>query len=656
MSRRAWFALLALVLLATALRLYRLQAQDIWGDEAFSIALSSRPLDQVIAGGADTHPPLYPALLFFWLRLAGTSAFATRALSVYIGILVVPLIFVFARRLANARVAWLAAILAAVSPLLIYYSQETRMYELVTLLSLASAYFLPTLWPRPGEMERGARKGIQRRRRSEYFLATLLALYTHYSAFFVLAAENLYILISWLRNRRTWGWVWARDWVLVQVLLLGSYAPWIAAQTGFLGGKANARFDEWGWRGVEMIFGKTLLAFGAGLTVEFPLAQLAAALFLMVAIAGAVPDLARRAGSRDPGRTIHLPQNSNAWALPALCFIIPVFIAWAVNPIMPFFFERYVLVALPGFYVSTALGLDRLARHWKYAAAGVAGMLFLVSAFSLARYFFDDAYAKGKYGQMMAFVSAHAQPGDILVLNNPLQKPLYEYYGPRAVPAIFMPDGAPLEDPQTRAQLAQVAATHRRVWLVQFGNPAEYDPTGYLERWLGTHAFKTESRGFVDARLSLYAMPAASPEIRREVRATLGESIRLESYDLGSAVVAPGETLQLTLHWQATAPVKSAYKVFTHLIGSANPATQSPVWAQMDGEPVGGSLPTTLWPVGQAIDDLYGLIVPTEAPPGEYEIEVGMYDPTTLTRLPVYDANGARIQDDRVILGTVTVR
>ncbi len=521
------------------------------------------------------------------------------------------------------------------------------MYELVALLSLASAYFLLALLPRPGETYPRAAQGARGMRGAAYFVACLLAIYTHYSAFFVIAAENLYAVIAWLRNRRAWGWFWARNWVLVQVFLLLCYTPWIAVQSGFLGGKANARYDEWGWRGIEMIFGKTFLAFSAGLTVEFPLAQLAAAAFLAVALIGAVQTL--RATSV---RATSVPAAS----LPVFYFIVPIIIAWAVNPIMPFFFERYVLVALPGLYVTVALGLDWLARRWRYAAVGVTGIFVLVSAFALGQYFFNDAYAKGKYGQMMAYVSEHVQPNDALVLNNPLQKPLYDYYRPTSLPAFFLPDGAPLEDPQTRAQLADIAATHTRIWLVQFGNPAEYDPTGYLERWLGAHAYKTESRGFVDARLSLYTMPTASPEIRREVRAVLGENIQFDGYDLARAIVAPGETVQLTLHWQALAPVKSPYKVFTHLIGAMNPATQSPVWAQMDGEPVGGSRPTTQWLVGATIDDLYGLTVPPNAPPGEYQIEIGMYDPGTLARLPVYDANGARVEDDRVILGTVTVR
>ncbi len=627
-SRLGKIALLLLILITAALRFYRLSAQDIWGDEAFSISLSQQLLATVVAGASDTHPPFYPLLLFFWLRLVGSQAFATRALSALIGILVVPLIFVFARRLTTSpRVPWLASILAAVSPLLIYYSQETRMYELVAVLSLASVSLLPS----PVVRGRGWGWGF----------TTLLALYTHYSAFFILAAENVFMIARLRKDRAA-----LTRWLLLQVALAIAYIPWIIVQTSFLRGKASTRFDEWGWHGIEMIFGKTFLAFSAGLTVEFPLAQVAAVLFSLFAALGVVA-IARN-------------QKSSAWFAP-LYFIVPVAIAYVINPVMPFFFERYVLVALPGFIVTIAFGLDDLAQRNLRAAIGVTGVFVLISAFSLDNYYFNAAYAKGKYGQMMAYVSDHAQPGDALILNNPLQKPLYNYYAPRGIPAFFLPDGVPLEDPRARQQLEEIARGHSRLWLVMFGNPAEYDPTGYLERWLGANAFKSYFDGFVDASLSLYAMPSAQPAIRRQLRTTVGESIQLIGYDLDRADAAPGQILQLVLHWKTIAPIAKRYTVFAHVIaeatsvGGVNPVTQSPVWAQLDNEPVGGSRPTTAWQVGETIDDRYGLLIPQDTPPGDYLIEVGMYDPATLARLPVRDESGVRVAEDRVVLGTVRV-
>ncbi len=635
-KRIEWIALLGLILLAAALRFYRLQAQDIWGDEAFSIFLSQQPLSHVIAGGADTHPPLYPVLLFVWLRLFGSTAFATRSLSVLIGTLAVPLIFVFAKRLVpdRPRVKWFAALLATVSPLLIYYSQETRMYELVAVLALASMYLMLRVTDQPSARTRGA-----------YFIATLLAMYTHYSAFFVIAAQDIFALFHRRKDRAA-----LLHWITLQVVLAIAYVPWIIVQTSFLSGKANSRFDEWDWRGIEMIFGKTFLSFSAGLTVDYPIIQIATVVFLAIAALGVFALIKKF----ERGRERPAPSQS-MWLAPVY-FIVPVIVAFVVNPVMPFFYERYVLVALPGFVITIALGLDYVAQQRALAAVGIAGVIVIVSAYSQWNYYFNDAYAKGKYGHMMAYVSSHAQPGDALILNNPLQKPLYLYYAPRGIPAYFFPDGSPLEDPSTRQQFARIAHSHSRLWLVMFGNPAEYDPTGYLERWLGANAFKTFSQGFVDSNLSLYDMPDATNVIHHSLNARLGNSIQLISYDLDHIQVAPGETLELTLQWQTSAPIAKNYKVFTHLIGMMNPTTNSPVWAQMDSEPVGGSRPTTTWHVGETIDDRYGLLVPSNTPPGEYTLEVGMYDPATLTRVPVFDASGKQVADDRVLLDPVTVK
>lgn len=640
MNRRAYLALLALVLLATLLRLHQLDWQDFWGDEAFSISLSQRPLEEVIAGAADTHPPFYPFLLFFWLRLAGSNPFATRALAAFAGILIVPLVFVFARRLVptRPRVAWFAAALTCISPMLIYYSQETRMYEQVTLFSLASAYFAVRFFPSQSVQPFRAHRNVS----ASYVLTSLGALYTHYSGFFVLAAENAYFLLDVWRRRRRGESVPLAPWLYMQGILFAAYVPWIVAQNSFLRGKASARLDEWSWRGMEMIFGKTLLAFSAGLTVDYPVAQIAGLVFLCVAVIGTI--VALWSWSDSPS------------VLAPLVFFLPLLIAWVIDPFMPFFFERYVLVALPAFYVTVAVGWDALARRVSRGAIAVGAALLMVALIALPNYYYDDAYAKGKYGRMMAFIASQSQPGDALVLNNPLQKPLFDYYHPNGIPAYYLPDGAPLEDPTTRARLDQIARQSTRIWLVMFGNPAEYDPTGYLARWLGANSFKTFERGFVDASLSLYVMPNSGRSIRGSVYARLGEVIELTGFDLDRTDAVGGQTLQLTLHWKSIAPTTKAYKVFTHLIGEINPERRSPVWAQMDGEPVGGSRPTMTWTVGEGIDDAYGLQLPADIPPDEYQLEVGMYDPVTLARLEVRDANGTRMPDDRILLGTVRIR
>ena len=596
---RTWrvaLPLLLVVLLAFGLRLFAIDRQDIWGDEAFSIWLSSQPLAEVVAGGADTHPPFYPFLLALWLRLAGSGPLAARALSAFAGTLIVPTVHVLARRLfaacgedARRAIALLAALLAALSPALVYYAQETRMYGLVTLLALASVYWSLRFYRAPRST--GAALGC--------FLSGLAAVYTHYYAFFVLLAENLVLFPALLRARRSG----ARRWLAVHGAMAVAYLPWIAVQTGFLEGKASARFDEWGAAALRIAL-ETLTAFAGGLALQ-PAAAWAVTLLFLVAVAAGLflalrPALAADRGARaGAGRVEGL--------LLASYLLVPLVLAWAVDPIMPFFYARYLLLLAPAFYLLAALGLAPLLRR-PWLPLGAAGALLLVagSAYGLSAYYGGQGAAvKGQYGRMMAYVAANAQPGDALLLANPLQRPIFEYYRPPGLEAYYFPRyDYPLEDERTGRDLAGIAGQHPRLWLVRFGNPAEYDPEGILTRWLASHGSKAYSGGWTDADLSLYVMtPAAAGDpVPNPMNLDLGGKVRLLGYALNADEVAPGETLLLTLYWQALAPMEERYTVFTHLLDGSGQFR-----AQVDSEPQGGGWPTDRWTPGElvrALDEL----------------------------------------------------
>ncbi|MCX7707612.1 MAG: glycosyltransferase family 39 protein, partial [Anaerolineae bacterium] len=131
--------LLVLLLAAFALRLYRLDAQDIWWDEARNIDVASRPLTQIAtAGELDIHPPLYFYLLHGWWRLtahapapSGQDAFAVRFLSLWFGVLFVALMYALGRRMGGSWAGLGAGLTAAFLPFLIGEAQETRMYTVL---------------------------------------------------------------------------------------------------------------------------------------------------------------------------------------------------------------------------------------------------------------------------------------------------------------------------------------------------------------------------------------------------------------------------------------------------------------------------------------------------------------------------------------------
>jgi hypothetical protein len=149
---------------------------------------------------------------------------------------------------------------------------------------------------------------------------------------------------------------------------------------------------------------------------------------------------------------------------------------------------------------------------------------------------------------------------------------------------------------------------------------------------------------------------ASQVNIGHPLETEFGSGVRLMGYDLSAEATAPGDTLPMTLYWQARHPVESRYKVFTHLLGQAyNAQTDSFLWGQQDGEPVNGTRPTSTWRTGEVIIDRYAIPVDAGAPPGVYAIEIGLYDPATLVRLPVLDGRGQPVAD-HLILTEIEVR
>jgi hypothetical protein len=128
-----------------------------------------------------------------------------------------------------------------------------------------------------------------------------------------------------------------------------------------------------------------------------------------------------------------------------------------------------------------------------------------------------------------------------------------------------------------------------------------------------------------------------APPLDIVTAAELGDQVIL----LG-ANVAPGTTLQpptiltATLAWQARAEMETSYRVFMHLL-----RPDGSLLTQSDGEPVNWTRPTTGWAAGEVVLDVRTLDVPADAPPGEYALLAGLYDPDTGARLALPDGTDA---------------
>jgi hypothetical protein len=135
------------------------------------------------------------------------------------------------------------------------------------------------------------------------------------------------------------------------------------------------------------------------------------------------------------------------------------------------------------------------------------------------------------------------------------------------------------------------------------------------------------------------------PEIEHPLEATLGDQVRFLGYDLSPPPYKRGETLHLTLYWQAMTRMEESYTVFVHLLNEGGI-----MGGQWDSVPGSGLLPTNSWLEGEVIADEYEVPIGAGAPPGEYLIEIGMYEASTGERLEVKEK-----VDDKVLLEKIRV-
>ena len=140
------------------------------------------------------------------------------------------------------------------------------------------------------------------------------------------------------------------------------------------------------------------------------------------------------------------------------------------------------------------------------------------------------------------------------------------------------------------------------------------------------------------------------PPIQHALQANLGDQVKFLGYDLESTRLKPGQTLHLTLYWQTLTPMEQSYTVFTHLLDKNNQ-----IWGQKDGIPGNGMRPTTGWAEGEIIIDEYDVPVQVDAPPGQYILEIGLYDLATGQRLSVIHQEG-HVTDNRILLEEITLQ
>lgn len=381
-------AVAALTVLAFALRVVAF-GDGLYGDELITLDDTRSDLPGVFDGldRNEINPPLFYLLAWGFAQL-GDALSLIRVPSIVLGTAVVPVIYALGRRLAGVRVGLIAALLVALSPFAIFYATEARAYASAMFFVAVSALALLRA------LEPGARPS----RWVLYGLATLCALYTHYTTIYVVLGMAAWAV--WVHRAS------ARTIVLVLAAAAVAYLPWVPT---LLEQRDNDLFVAVVGLGSDLS-GATVFEYPAKLVVGHPfltLPELPGDAWLVALAVGAacallallVPRL-RYAGERADRADVALV------AILALATPVGV-LAYSVLA-DDLYVPRNLSVALPGF----ALALAWMIASLRPPLAAIAAILIIVPNAVAAVRSLDHSRRRPDSPAIAAYVERNARPGD----------------------------------------------------------------------------------------------------------------------------------------------------------------------------------------------------------------------------------------------------
>jgi mannosyltransferase len=476
-ERRRW-ALVALVLLAFVLRIYRLRYQSLWRDEVDAIFFATGSWSKLLSmfTAAGENGPLYFVLLRPWLALVGVSEFAARFFSVVFGVLAVPLVYHLGRRLLPATLSLLGALLIATSPYLIWYSQESKMYALLVCLAVLSIWFLL-----------GALQGKGRWSWVGYVVATSLSFYVHILAVVLLPAHGLLFILGGRRYRTHW-----RGALIATVCLTLPYVPFLQWEV-----RTFMRSFQTGHPFYSLDSMVSILFQGYSFGLRTPhLLEVSLILFLILL----ATFLYRQRPSTETSSWLTSRPQSVLW----LYALVPLLVVYLISLRSPVFADRYLIAIAPAYYLLLACGFGVLLRHSRLLfGLSLLGMLWIdAQAVALQ----SHTAIKADFRATAAYYAARSAPDDLLIFQISYVRRNFEYYFHQpyqAADGLYTNKGMTPE--QADAEMRAMTSGRSTIWLLE-SEPTMWDQRGLVKTWLAAHGRLADQQEFRLVTLSRYEL------------------------------------------------------------------------------------------------------------------------------------------------------
>lgn len=416
------------------LRLVNLN-QSLWLDEATSVLVARDfSFSEIITkfSPGDFHPPLYYFLLKIWIGVFGATEIGARSLSVVLGSAAIPLVFFIGRKLLNKETGLIAALFFATAPLHIYYSQEARMYAMATFLAtLFVWFFLLTLDKRAGL---SAWVG--------FFIAGVLAFYTHYLTLTLLFVVILYLFLHrrYLREKLI-------RWFSVFLLFIFCFFPWLPVLFQQFQNASLAKINTPLW---WEVLGRTGVKELALVPIKFLIGRISSYNKVFYAISVLFP--LALSGYLLIRSISFIKKTLLVW----LWFLIPVAVSAIFGLVSSGFSYFRFLFVLPAFYLLLAFGVFSIKS--KILKHGAVLALLVVNLVASGIYLFNPRFHREDWRGAVSWIEENSKEGNtsVLFVVNSLRDP-YFYYAKKSIP-VYGPDSMGRDYPDT-------------IWLMRYAQP-----------------------------------------------------------------------------------------------------------------------------------------------------------------------------------------
>jgi len=381
-KNQAVYILSAITVVGAALRFYGLDIQSLWYDEIASWNQSrATSITELFNTMRDNvHPPGWVVIIHLSRSLIGDSEVALRLPSAIAGVASIPLIYALGKKLFSYQVGLIAAALMSIFWAPIYYSQESRAYAILILLSIATIYYLTKL---TSEIET---ENTQISTVIIYILLCTACSYIHYSGLLLIVLQGIWAAVSFRQSAKALTILIAI--YVVQILL---YLPWLFELL-----KDIDRQEFW----VNEISnpGQVLNFFffkgsSSDALVSVLLLSIVA-LMILIALIGAM--------SKSYKAKVRITKSNTVLLL--MLFSVP-YIAFYIKSLIssPILIPRYILVSLPAAYLLVAIGINRLFQNQTKALNSIIVLIVSVGIWNLV--FNLDYYNKKSKTDFRALVN-----------------------------------------------------------------------------------------------------------------------------------------------------------------------------------------------------------------------------------------------------------